>query len=75
MEVDPQATSEEIKKKWKELAKKYHPDKAADNPELTEEYTWKMAQINAAYDVLSDEGKRKEFDKKRNQYKTTNNGK
>ena len=45
------ATEEEIKAAYKELVKKYHPDKYADNPlsDLAEE---KMQEINEAYDML-----------------------
>ena len=45
------ATEEEIKAAYKELVKKYHPDKYADNPlsDLAEE---KMQEINEAYDTL-----------------------
>jgi molecular chaperone DnaJ len=45
------ATKEEIKKSYRELVKRYHPDKHQDNPlgDLAEE---KMREINAAYDEL-----------------------
>lgn len=45
------ASQEEIKAAYKELVKKYHPDKYANNPlsELAEE---KMQEINQAYDML-----------------------
>ena len=45
------ASEEEIKAAYKELVKKYHPDKYADNPlsDLAEE---KMQEINEAYDML-----------------------
>ena len=45
------ATEEEIKAAYKELVKKYHPDKYADNPlsDLAEE---KMQEINEVYDML-----------------------
>ena len=45
------ATEEEIKAAYKELVKKYHPDKYTDNPlsDLAEE---KMQEINEAYDML-----------------------
>ncbi|HBX48831.1 MAG TPA: molecular chaperone DnaJ, partial [Clostridiaceae bacterium] len=46
------ASQEEIKQAYRELAKKYHPDKYADNPlrDLAEE---KMREINEAYDYLT----------------------
>ena len=52
--VSPTASDEEIKKAYRELAMKYHPDNYADNPlsELAEE---KMKQINEAYDRIQKE--------------------
>ncbi|MBQ4155584.1 MAG: J domain-containing protein [Clostridia bacterium] len=49
--VDKNATEEEIKAAYKELARKYHPDNYADNPlsDLAEE---KMKEINEAYDTI-----------------------
>lgn len=49
--VDKNATEEEIKAAYKELARKYHPDNYADNPlsDLAEE---KMKEINEAYDAI-----------------------
>jgi len=52
------ATQEEIKLKYRELAKKIHPDKSKD--EKTKE---RMAEINKAYEVLSDEKRREGYDK------------
>ncbi len=52
--VSQNATDEEIKRAYRELAKKYHPDNYADNPlsDLAEE---KMKEINAAYDAICEE--------------------
>lgn len=52
--VSQNATDEEVKHAYRELAKKYHPDNYADNPlsDLAEE---KMKEINAAYDAICDE--------------------
>jgi len=49
--VSENATDEEIKKAYKELVKKYHPDKYHNNPlaDLAEE---KLQEINEAYDML-----------------------
>ena len=49
--VSKNATEEEIKKAYRELARKYHPDNYSDNPlsDLAEE---KMQEINQAYDAI-----------------------
>ncbi len=57
LEVSRNASQADIKKKYFELAKKYHPD-VNKTPEAKE----KFAQINNAYETLSDEGKRKIYD-------------
>ena len=53
--VSPNATQEEIKTAYRNLVKKYHPDKYTDNPlgDLAHE---KMQQINQAYDMLTGKG-------------------
>lgn len=50
--VDPSASDEEIKKAYRELARKYHPDNYQNNPlaDLAEE---KMKEINEAYDIIT----------------------
>ncbi|KAH8582837.1 uncharacterized protein ELE39_003768 [Cryptosporidium sp. chipmunk genotype I] len=55
--VSRNASDEEIKLKFRELAKKYHPDL---NP--SEEAKNKMAKIVSAYETLSDSFKKKQFD-------------
>ena len=49
--VDPTATDEEIKKTYRELVKKYHPDNYANTP-LVDLATEKMKDINAAYEEI-----------------------
>ena len=49
------ATQEEIKAAYKELAKKYHPDKYVNNP-LGDLAAEKMKEINEAYDYLTKNG-------------------
>lgn len=49
--VSPQATDEEIKKAYRALAKKYHPDNYQDSP-LADLASEKMKEINAAYDEI-----------------------
>jgi molecular chaperone DnaJ len=56
--VSKTATSDEIKKSYRSLAKQYHPDK---NPDDKEAET-KFKEINEAHEVLSDEQKRREYD-------------
>lgn len=46
--VDRNASEEEIKRAYRNLAKKYHPDANPNNPEAAE----KMKEINAAYDQI-----------------------
>lgn len=46
--VSPNASDEEIKKAYRELVKKYHPDRNPDDPHAAE----KMNEINAAYDQI-----------------------
>lgn len=56
--VDKHADAASIKKAYRKLAKKYHPDINANNP--TAEKRFK--EINEAYEVLGDEEKRKLYD-------------
>lgn len=55
--VDNKATSEEIRKSYRQLSLKYHPDRNSD-PAATEKYK----QINEAYEVLSDSAERNKYD-------------
>lgn len=53
------ATQDEIKKAYRSLAKKYHPDVSTEAKEVAEA---KFKEISEAYEILSDEEKRKLYD-------------
>ena len=55
--VEMDATYEEIKKNFRELAKKTHPDKTKKDSEE------EMIQINKAYEILSDKTSREKYDR------------
>jgi curved DNA-binding protein len=52
------ATPDQIKKAYRQLAKQYHPDQNRDNPSATERFK----EIQHAYSVLSDSDKRARYD-------------
>lgn len=65
--VEKNATQDEIKKKYRELALKYHPDKLFDKSEEEKrECEDRFKTITEAYNVLSDKDKRKEYDNRNN---------
>jgi molecular chaperone DnaJ len=59
LEVEEKATDEEIKKSYRNLSKKYHPDLNPDGSE-------KFKEINEAYEILGNKEKRGEYDNKKN---------
>jgi len=59
--VPEKATAEEIKKTYRKLAKQYHPDANPNNPKASDRFK----EIGEAYSVLSDPGKRKQYDQMR----------
>ena len=61
LEIKEDADFSDIKKKYRKLAIKYHPDKNPGDDEAVK----KFREITQAYEVLGDEKKRKEYDNKR----------
>ncbi len=59
--VDKKATPDEIKKKYRSLARDLHPDKTSGDAALEE----KFKAVSEAYDILSDPKKRAEYDEAR----------
>ena len=56
--VDKNATQDDIKKAYRKLARKYHPDLNPNDPSAKERFQ----QLNEANEVLSDPEKRKKYD-------------
>jgi len=61
--VDKSASKEELKKAFRKLSRKHHPDLNPDDTSASEE---KFKEINEAYSVLSDPSKRQEYDLRQN---------
>lgn len=59
--VDKTATEKEITKSYRALARQYHPDANPDDAKSEERFK----EISAAYDIVGDEAKRKEYDEMR----------
>jgi len=57
--IDKNASEDEIKRAFRRMAKKYHPDANPDNKQEAEE---KFKEINEAYEVLSDPQKKQMYD-------------
>lgn len=57
--VPKQAGEADIKKAFRKLAKQYHPDRNADDPQAKDRF----AEANSAYEVLGDATKRAQFDR------------
>jgi DnaJ-class molecular chaperone len=57
--VSKSASADEIKKAYRKLAKKLHPDANKKDPKAAN----KFAELNGAYEIVGDEEKRKQFDR------------
>ncbi|CAO1630202.1 unnamed protein product [Parajaminaea phylloscopi] len=65
LQVEPTATADEIKKRYRLLALKHHPDK---NPDRVEEATKYFHKLQEAFEILSDEQERAWYDTNRERY-------
>ena len=61
--VDRNASQDDIKKAYRKLAMKYHPDRNANNPSAEENFK----KVSQAYEVLGDPQKKSEYDNPRHQ--------
>jgi molecular chaperone DnaJ len=64
--VSSTASSAEIKKAYRKLAHRYHPDANPDDPKAEARFK----EVSAAYDILKDPRKRKEYDELRTVFRT-----
>ncbi len=64
LEIDRDADQRRIKEAYRKLALRYHPDRNKDDPVAAE----RMKILNEAYAVLSDPGKREQYDRLRSRY-------
>ncbi|CAN5298187.1 J domain-containing protein [soil metagenome] len=68
--VSRTATADEIKKEFRKLAKKFHPDKNPGNAQAEK----KFKEVSEAYEALSDADKRKQYDQFGENYKQYQQG-
>lgn len=62
LDIRHDASDTQIKRRWRELAREHHPDRAAGDADAAAALTARMARINAAYDVLRDPVRRTAYD-------------
>lgn len=60
LDIDKNASMDDVKKAYRKLAMKYHPDKAPKEQKTS--YEQKFKHISVAYEVLSDKEKRRRYD-------------
>jgi curved DNA-binding protein CbpA len=60
LNISQDASAQDIKKAFRRLALRYHPDR---NPENVQEAGEKFKEINEAYEVLGDEQERQQYDR------------
>ena len=72
--VPRDASEDEIKKAYRDLARKYHPDRYASNPDLAEVASEKMKEINAAYDAINEERSKRNSNQNNGSYGNYNGG-
>ena len=61
LNVPESATAEEIKKSYRKLSLQWHPDRNKNSPESTT----KFQELNAAYEMIGDDDKRRNYDMQR----------
>jgi len=74
LNVDRRASGVAIKRRWRELAREHHPDRAAGDREEAARLTSRMARINAAYDLLRDPGRRARYDQSSTRWRSARDG-
>eukprot|EP00817_Percolomonadidae_sp_ATCC50343_P001544 CAMPEP_0117420520 /NCGR_PEP_ID=MMETSP0758-20121206/1836_1 /TAXON_ID=63605 /ORGANISM="Percolomonas cosmopolitus, Strain AE-1 (ATCC 50343)" /LENGTH=497 /DNA_ID=CAMNT_0005202175 /DNA_START=842 /DNA_END=2331 /DNA_ORIENTATION=+ len=62
LDIKKDASAREIKKAYRKMAAKYHPDRHMDDEEGRAEAEKKLIDVNEAYDILSDEQKKYKYD-------------
>jgi len=64
--VEKKADAASIKKKYRQLARELHPDKTKGDKKLEDRFK----EVSEAYDILSDEKKRAEYDQAREMFQS-----
>lgn len=61
--VPADASAATIRTRWRRLAREHHPDLVGGDPDASARATRRMARINAAYELLSEPGRRADWDR------------